>query len=79
MNTLIRNHETHRAYIAAGQLDKHPAQVYASDTGLCVGINIGLVRMYVSLAAARELAAHLNAAVDQMEQDAERNEQGGEA
>lgn len=80
MNTLIREHETlYRAYSATGQLDHHPAKVYASTSGQCVAISTGLASLYVSPDAARELAAHLNAAADHLEQAVERNEQGGEA
>lgn len=80
MNTLIRDHETlYSAYSAAGQLDHHPVQVYAGTSSQCVAISTGLATLYVSPGAARELAAHLNAAADQLEQAVERNEQGGEA
>lgn len=80
MNTLIRGHETlYSAYSAAGQLDNHPAQVYASTSSQCVSISTGLASLYVSPDAARELAAHLNAAADQLDQAVECNEQGGEA
>ena len=80
MNTLIREHETlYSAYSAAGQLDNHPVEVYASASGLGVAISTGLARLYFSPAAARELAAHLNAAADHLEQAVEHNEQGGEA
>lgn len=80
MNTLIREHETlYSKYSAAGQLDYHPVQVYAGTTGQCVSITTGLASLYVSPAAARELAAHLNAAADQLDQAVERNEQEGEA
>lgn len=80
MNTLIREHETlYTSYSAAGQLDNHPAQVYASTTSECVAISTGLATLYVSPDAARELAAHLNAAADQLDQAVERNGQGGEA
>lgn len=80
MNTLTRHPDSiYGAYSADGQLDHHPVKVYASTSAQCVSIVTGLTSLYVSPDAARELAAHLNAAADQLEQAAEHNEQGGEA
>lgn len=65
MNALIRDHETiYSAYSATGQLDHHPAQVYATTSGQYVAVYTGLVSLCVSPGAARELAAHLSAAAD---------------
>ncbi len=52
-------------YRAAGALDGHAADVYASKTGNDqISIAFGPATLVVSVAACRELVAHLNAAIE---------------